>query len=476
MKKIDYLILFFIIFIGLLFRLYKFNTPLADLHSWRQADTAAVGRNFLKSGFDFFHPKYDDLSNVQSGIENPQGYRMVEFPIYNAIFAYAYKLVPVFTLEQWGRLISIFFSLITIIIVYYLVLKENNRLSAFFSSLIFAVFPFFVFFSRVVLPESTSVGFAMLSIFFLYISNPKNIISYTLYIILSFLFFSIALLIKPTVIFYSIPLIYLFFKSYKWKIFKKPVFYIYFLIAFTPLLLWRNYIKNFPEGIPVNEWLLTMINTGGGLEKIFFRPAFFKWIFFERINNLIFGGYLVIFFILGIINRQKNHFFFSILFSSLLYLLIFQGGNVQHEYYQFLILPTLAIFFGLGVNFLLQKKLITNYVITIIFIPLLFLFSWYFSFDKVKNYYNYSQELIQEAKILNNLTKPDDLIVTDRIGDTTLLYLSERKGSPSIYKDPQELKKIGYKYLITNNQEQILLMKTKYKTIFENDKFTIFSL
>lgn len=476
MKKLDYLILFFIIFIGLIFRLYKFNIPLADLHSWRQADTAAVGRNFLKSGFDLLHPKYDDLSNVQSGMENPQGYRMVEFPIYNAIFAYAYKLAPVFTLEQWGRLISIFFSLITIIIIYYLVLKENNRLSAFFSSLIFAVFPFFVFFSRVILPESTAIGFTMLSIFFLYISNPKNVIRYILKVILSIFFFSIALLVKPTVIFYSIPLIYLFFKSYKWKLFKKPVFYFYFLIAFTPLFLWRNYIKNFPEGIPVNEWLLTMINTAGGLQRIFFRPAFFRWIFFERVNNLIFGGYLTIFFILGIIKKQKNYFFFSIFIGSLLYLLTFQGGNVQHEYYQFLILPTLAIFFGLGIDFLFQKKSLINQNITIILIPLLFFLSWYFSFDKVKNFYNYSQELIQEAKVLNNLTKPDDLVITDRMGDTTLLYLSERKGSPSIYKDPQELKKIGYKYLITNNQKQILLMKKDYKIIFENDKFTIFFL
>ena len=85
MKKLDYFILSLILIIALLFRLYKINIPLADFHSWRQVDTAAVSRNFVKNGIDLFHPVYDDLSNVQSGIDNPLGYRMVEFPIYNAI-------------------------------------------------------------------------------------------------------------------------------------------------------------------------------------------------------------------------------------------------------------------------------------------------------------------------------------------------------------------------------------------------------
>lgn len=107
MKKIDIFILSIILIIAFIFRLYKINTPLADFYSWRQVDTAAVARNFVKNGFDLFQPKYDDLSNVQSGIDNPQGYRMVEFPIYNAIFAYFYKLMPMLSIEVWGRLTTI---------------------------------------------------------------------------------------------------------------------------------------------------------------------------------------------------------------------------------------------------------------------------------------------------------------------------------------------------------------------------------
>lgn len=481
MKKIDFIILFFILIIAFVFRLYKINIPLADFHSWRQADTASVARNFLKNSFDLFHPKYDDLSNIQSGLENPHGYRMVEFPIYNAIFGYLYKTFPIFSLEVWGRLTSIFFSLIIISIIYYFLAKEKNRLSAFFASLIYAIFPFFVYYSRVILPETTALSFTMISIFFLYLYSEKKE-NYSkffefLYYILSMIFFAIGLLIKPTVIFFIFPLIYLFFKKQKIKTFTNFFFYFYFFLSILPIFLWRNYIEKFPQGIPANEWLITGINTGNGLEKIFLKPAFFRWIFFERINNLILGGYLSIFLIIGILAKTKKYFFHTFLLSSLSYLFIFQGGNVQHDYYQTLILPSLAIFSSLGIEFVFENKKIFNIFLSYFLILALFSLSWFFSFYQVKDHYNYSQELVQQANIIKSLTMPDDKIVVDNMGDTTLLYLSERKGAPAIYKDPKDLKLSGYKYLITSNFEQIQkLKKENLKIIFENNNFFIFEL
>ena len=479
-KKTDLFILSFILITAFIFRLYKINIPLADLHSWRQADTAAVARNFVNKGFDLLHPLYDDLSNVQSGLDNPQGYRMVEFPIYNIIFAYLYKLWPIFSLEVWGRLVSMFFSLIIIAVIYYLTLKEVNRLAAFFASIIYAVFPFFVFFSRVILPETTALGFAFLSIFFLYLFSQKtnHYSLITIHYFLSLIFLSISLLIKPTVIFYGITLLYLFYLKFKKKTLKNPFFYFYFFIAFLPLLLWRLYIKNCPQGIPVSEWLITSVNTASGLQKIFFRPAFFRWIFFERINNLIFGGCLTVFFILGVFLKQKKFLLFNILIAAFVYLFVFQGGNVQHEYYQTLILPALAIFSGIGASYLLKNpKQFLQPAISSLFIVFIFAFSWFFSFYQVRDYYSYSTDLVQMAKIISSLTDKEDKVVTDRQGDTTLLYLAERRGAPAIYKNPGELKKLGYKYLVTNNSQMIDKMKTSfYPLIFSNDKFSIFSL
>ena len=479
-EKKDFFILSIILLIALVVRLYKIDIPLADFHSWRQADTAAVARNFLKFGFDLLHPRYDDLSSIQSGLENPQGYRMVEFPFYNAIFAYAYKIFPILSLEIFGRLTTVFFSLIIIAILYYLGLKETRRPTAIFASLSYAILPFFVFFSRVILPDTTAVAAVFLSIFFLYLySDAKNnqlsaISSYLLAVV----FFSLSLLIKPVTIFYSLAIIYLFFRRYSWSMFKKFSVYIFFIAGLFPLILWRYHIQQFPEGIPNNYWLITQVNTPAGRENIFFRPAFFRWIFFERINNVILGGYLTFFLILGFIAKPKKFFFHFILLSAFAFLFTIQGGNIQHEYYQTLILPPVSLLIGLGVNYLIEhKKNFFHPAFLYLVIILIFAFSLFFSYFKVKNYYQYPNDLIKIAKIVNTLTKPEDKIVTDRLGDTTLLYLMDRRGAPVIYKEIDELKKLDYRYLVTQNHELITELKNKqYPIIFENNNFALIKL
>jgi len=479
-KSIDFWLLLFVLFIALILRLYQLKTPLADYHSWRQVDTAAVARNFIKTGFNLMHPKYDDLSNIQSGIENPQGLRMVEFPIYNATFALLTKTLPFFPLEVWGRITSIVFSLIIISIIYYLALKEVGRIAAFFTAFVYAIMPFFIFFSRVVLPETTALAFTFMAIYFLHqYFNNKNKPSRFFLITLGIFSFAAALLIKPTVIFFGLVLFYLFARQYKWSTYKKLDFYIFFLLTVLPLLLWRNYIKNFPEGIPSSEWLLTSVNTSQGLQSIFFRPAFFRWIFFERINNLILGGYLAVFVLIGFLTITGNFFPQILLLSSLVYLFVFQGGNVQHEYYQTLILPTLAFLTGTGIQVIINniKKLFRP---TLVYLTIFFVFalSWFFSYYRVNDFYSYSPDLPQIVKVISSLTKEDDKIVTDTTGDTTLLYLVNRRGAPAPFKEFSELKKDGYRYFITFNQDVIKNMKLKNELtiVFENDKFALFKL
>ena len=83
----EYFILSIILVLGFILRLYKIDNPIADWHSWRQADTSSVSRNFVKNGINMFYPEFDDISSIQTGIDNPTGIRMVEFPVYNAIHA-----------------------------------------------------------------------------------------------------------------------------------------------------------------------------------------------------------------------------------------------------------------------------------------------------------------------------------------------------------------------------------------------------
>lgn len=466
--------------VGVVLRLYQITAPLADFHSWRQADTAAVARNFSTTGVRLFTPTYDDLSNIQSGMENPNGYRMVEFPLYNAAITYLHAVTPQLPHEVDGRIISIFFATVTIAVLFYLLRAEAGLVAAFAGALTFATMPFSVYFTRVVLPEPSALGLSMLAIAGLYrFGRSYSTGGKYVWFLLSSLCFSAALLIKPTAIFFAVPLGYLFIRAYSWNVMKRPLMYAYWLVAFLPLLLWRQYIHQFPEGIPVSDWLITSVNTGGGVQPIFFKPSFFRWIFYERINNLILGGFLTPFFVLGSLVRPKRYLFHAMLLGTLAYLFTFQGGNVQHEYYQTLILPTLAVMTGLGFSFLYQHS--RQFISASLLIPIviaLFSFSWFVSYFTVHTYYNTPGDLIQIAKVVKDVTDPDAKIVTDTLGDTTLLYLSGRKGAPAVYEDLPSLKKKGYRYFVTQKMDvaDTIIREHVFTPIVRTDKFVLFEL
>jgi hypothetical protein len=63
-----------IVVLGFLTRGVSFASPLLDFHSWRQADTAAVSRNFVKDGLNPLRPRVDHIgpggsSMVVTGFE-----------------------------------------------------------------------------------------------------------------------------------------------------------------------------------------------------------------------------------------------------------------------------------------------------------------------------------------------------------------------------------------------------------------------
>src|SRR3990167_4814947 len=482
--RLDCIVLCIILVIAGGLRVYKINNPIADWHSWRQADTAAVGRNFVEGSFDLLRPRYDDFSNVQTGQYNPEGYRMVEFPLYNATFAALYKAFPAMSLEVYGRLVSVIFSLIIISVIYILLLYETSRTAALYGAMTYAILPFYIYFSRVVLPETTAIGFIFLAIATLYFwSRSLKRITQSLLYVMAVLFAALALLVKPTTGFYLLVLGIIFLKKYRTRIFVKPWGYILLALAIIPFFAWRLWIQEFPAGVPSYEWLITSVNTASGPQNIFMKPAFFRWIFYERILILISGGWAGLFLLLGVIRNTKKSGLILTSFgiSALLYLFTFQGGNVQHDYYQTIILPALAIFTGLGIHSLYEAKAVfLHHIPLTVMIAVIFGFSWIISYSTVKGYYGYSEQLINTARVIDTITPKDALIVTDSTGDTTLLYNAHRRGMPAVSESLPNLKQRGIDYFVTGNgvigekvQEEY---KGLFKLIFKNNDVYIFKL
>ena len=482
MGKFKIALLAGIIILGFITRLYRFDNPIADWHSWRQADTSAVSRNFVASGFDILHPRFDDLSNVPTSgkYDNPNGYRFVEFPIYNVFQAGLYKIFDYFTLEEWGRLVTIFSSMLSIIFIYLLLKKYTDDTVALASSFFYAFIPFNIYFGRVILPEPLMVTAILGGIYFfdLWIEENKKFsakggsalgrkIKNHLFFSLSILFTAAALLLKPFAIFFTLPMIAIAYNAYGFSFFKKWQLWV-FLISVVPLVLWRIWMLQFPEGIPQSAWLFN----GGGIR---FTAAFFRWIFAERIGGLILGFWGVPLFILGVLLNSKAEklfafrpgqalLFWSFLISSLTYLTVVARGNVQHDYYQILIIPTIVIFAGLGVKFLLDppKEYINKNLGIVVLLVCIFFglaFRWYV----IRDYFNINNpSIIVAGAAVDRLTPKDAKVIANYNGDTSFLYQTKRKGWASYEKDLPEMIKMGADYLVIANP-------TPSDSNFEND-------
>jgi hypothetical protein len=483
-KKFQLFILLIILLGAFTVRLYRFGSPIADWHGWRQADTSSVSRNFVKYGFDFLHPRFDDISNIPSGKDNPSGYRFVEFPVYNIFQAGFYKIFDNFTLVEWGRLVTIISSLLSLVFIYLLVKKYADPVAALFAAAFYAFLPFNIYYGRSILPDPMMAMASLGGIYFfdkwLDKSIAKNPMNWP-WLLVSLIFTASALLLKPYAIFFTLPIIYLVFTKLGLSFYKKWQLYVYLIIAITPLVLWRVWMTQYPQGIPVSDWLFN----GGNIR---FKGAFFYWLFAERIGRLILGYWGLIIFGFGIISVarkklvQKNLFFASFLVSSLLYLAVIARGNVQHDYYQILIIPSLSIFLGLGSSLLLNlPKEYFHRSIGAFVLALSIIFSISFGWYYVRDFFNINNpSIITAGSAVDKLTPKNAKVIAilhGSEGDTTFLYQTNRQGWPSFEKSLPEMIKMGAGYLIfANATKEDQNFGREYKIIKSTPEYIIFDL
>ncbi len=475
MKKYVYTAsLVVIVLIAIILRLYRIDGAVADWHSWRQTDTAAVARNFIVFGIDPLHPRFYDLSNIASGKDNPSGWRMVEFPLYQLLGSVGFKLFGTVTIEIWLRLITIAASTGTAVLLALLVSRFTGNLAGILTGFAYAVFPYSIYYGRTILPEPFMVFWSVLSVYLLSTIQASNKKPWLL-LVLAGASAALALLVKPTAIFLLLPASYLIWKRFS---FSKDLFIGllgYWVIGLFPLWWWRQWILQYPEGIPVYAWLL---NEG----NIRFKGAWFYWLFAERLGKLILGYWGLIPFALGILVRpekKEGWVFHWFLFGSMAYMGLVARGNVQHDYYQIAILPIVAIYMGKGIAFLLSNNVFSKaicYLLSAICYLLMFAFSWY----TIRTFYWINRpEIVEAGKMADKLLPLNAKVIAPYNGDTTFLYQTNRQGWPIGFEIDKKIMMGATHYVTvspTDSDFETKELAEKYAVLVRNDKFAIIDL
>lgn len=465
----------FIVLIAVILRLYRIDYPLLDWHSFRQVDTASVTREFQRNGIDLLRPTYHDLGNIQSGLDNPEGYRMVEFPIINAVTAILATAIPFLSLEIMSRLVSIAFSIGSILTLYYFVQRYSGTKTALFTAFFYAVMAYPVYYSRAVLPEAGMLFFSLLSLFAF--SNWLTSQQWKWYA-LAAVSLMLALLIKPFVLFIApVYAALLVVHKHYTKLSHWLQAAIFAAVSVIPLFLWRSWIQHFPTGIPANDWLYN-----GPLHGVppRFRPVWFRVLFYDRIIVALSGFTGALFLLANLLKRTPKEvlIYGAWWVGCITYFAVIARGNIQHDYYQNLLIPITMISLGRGLviaDTVLTKKcnsivaLATVMIITLSMIGA----SWY----KLHGYFNVNNwEYFRAGQRVAELVPEDAKVIAPAFGDTSFLFYTERSGWPIGFDIQQKIEAGATHYVTTSYDDEARELEKSYFIIEKTPEYLILDL
>lgn len=455
---------------GILVRSYRLHTPLGDWHSWRQADTAAVARNFATEKFDLLYPQSDSLWILNERLlPNPNRYFINEFPLYNAIVALLYQQFGVN--HVYGRLVSILISTLGALALYGITRRLLGVPQALATLFLYQALPYNIYYNRVVMPDPTFVAFSIISLYFsLRYASSRRVLDG----IFLALFFALATLVKPYALFIALPIFYWLYVQ------QGPRFVFSFqtltlaTASLLPLALWRYHIHLHPEGAFASKWLLNG-------ENIRFTGAFFRWIIFDRLNRLIFatGGFVLFVYSFFVSYAKKSTSFFLVwALSILLYMTVFAKGNVTHDYYQLpIVAPGVALIVIAAEAILKQAKTRLAKLVHLGGVSLLLILTLAFGWYEVRGFFNINNEaMIVAGKRADEILPTDAVVIVPYMGDPAFLYQVNRNGWPVGGNIAERIQDGATHYVTTSFDEEYQQLKSQYTLVEQTDLYGIIKL
>ena len=314
-----------ILALAALLRLENLTVPLSGWHAWRQADTAAMARNFYFEHKPIWLPSVDWRGNTPGYVES-------EFPAYAYAVAMAYRIFGVST--PVARLISILCSLLTMWMLVRILRPRIGEMATLVTTFLIAVMPLSIMVGRAIMPES-SVTLCMVSGIYWFDrwlgSRRLRDGFYAVGLL------SLCILGKLPSLYVGLPLIILMLERDGLRTFRQPRSWIAAFAILAPPAIWYWYANRlFKEtGLSFGIWM-------PGTDKwanweLLADPGFYHLIFLERLAGLAFGIVGLLGIVLGLVlamRAPRARLIAGWFAAVLIYVAIVGRGNEVHDYYQ----------------------------------------------------------------------------------------------------------------------------------------------
>jgi 4-amino-4-deoxy-L-arabinose transferase-like glycosyltransferase len=417
-------------------RLILINQPYTDHWSWRQADVAAIARNFSEGGFRFTYPEIDWAGDAT-------GYVGTEFPILPFVAAICYKFAGI---HEWlGRSEAVIFFAVSLPFFFLIVREIFGGTAALWATFFFSFAPLNIFAGRSFMPDVPSLGFAIIGLyFFLRCAREPTWTAF----FLAAIAISLSVLIKITSIIIFAPLAYVVvgrlcsperFRGSQ----KRSTIYggiaLFLAITLLPSAAWywhahrvaeRFYPHHFfgAGGIRIENlswyWDIARQTATSSLTPILSIMAVVGLCVAPRLQRCSTTGK----------PRSRNARLFHWWLAAMLLFVIIVGYGNRHRWYQLPLVPIAAAFGGAACAFIGSKIAPSRVAVITLSISLAGLFA-VLAYVFVRPLYEPSAQLRDAGLELNRITAPDALIVAADTGDPTIFYYAQRKGWHFLEKD-----------------------------------------
>lgn len=410
-----------IIFIGLiLLRLPGMDNSPAEYHSWRQSDTEAIARNFSRNTFNIFYPQL----NYDGPLPN---YVQLEFQITTFLIAILYRL--------WGhyyylaRLVPLLFFCGSAYFLYLIGKRIAGKLTGWLALAAYGLFPFCIYFSRAIMPESAALFFMTGGMYYFLVWQDRENSKRAM--LLSAVFTALAISQKIPAIYIGLPMACLLFKTQGMQALKNPSAWAYLLVALLPPFLyffWLHYVAEsaFVSGIAArllfSAWNQKDFPSSGvrfliqGLPRAYTAPGL----------GLAAGGLLL--------HRSAHAWLLRSWALGAALEIFFIAAAIQLDYYLLLAAPIIALLAAVSLEHLVKNSF--GRVIIIGLLILLAMTAW----QETGLSFREEEIILQRAKVLQENTLPSHLLVIG-VYNPELLNLSDRFGWRANIFYPQDKKR-----------------------------------
>jgi len=305
-------------------RLINITHPLLGHHSWRQADTAAMARNFVEERFNILYPRVDWRGTSSGEVE-------CEFPIYQFVLAAMYRAWGVH--ETIGSFLSLIFSLITIVGVYLVSKRVATAAVGLWAAFFFAVLPMPVFFGRTVMPEALLIAACTYTVFWFLKWTDSN----SLWLLfLSAAALAVACLIKPPTLYLGLPLAFLAIRKHGVRALARPDLWIFAAVVMGSIALWYIHAHQFKAttGLTFGVWEYGSDKWGNW--NLAGSWAFWDTVFIRRIPKLLLAYLGLPLLIIGLVrppHSAEEKVFSLWLAGMLVFIVVVAKGVFVHDYY-----------------------------------------------------------------------------------------------------------------------------------------------